>query len=573
MSRAGAAFRKRLLETTMNRFRSFGAVSSVSSESSSDEELALEAFEKRCLTGQNVLLRLRFRVCIATFTASAAFTLLYVVTLKPRITKFFDDVCINDLEAHVRVSLSEIGFHGVILSMSLAPLADDIWLTRAVLGLTSAGLGLAVTWGQSIMTRAEAARNEDPQRLPWVNLVLSQMYVILAAGFGICSVRVMFYQDVHKMQIGMWLTIKAFLLALLVVKVCLVVYLTWKCHALVPAWWSLLCTVASLVFAGNAPVRELVKAKLNRAFERRSSERAAAGIAGLVGTFTVKEALQEATARFRSVQISDLAYDDIADNTPCPALFQRTSACHLHACDAFVSHSWHDDSEAKWLGMQMWRERHRNKNGGQEPTMWFDKCCIDQNNIDRDLRCLPVFLSGCKKLVVFVGPTYLSRLWCIMELFTFTHMCRSVDQIQFIPVVSHGSQKEDLDRIMSSIENFDAGKCNCYSAADKERLLRIIHVAFGGLEEFNIAVKRIFGMVGLQYSLSAAPRPSYKSCGAELSYNSAFLTDEANDSEAEDLRPTATSSLIANSAPSTRSARSASTAPARIGSGGGRGGG
>lgn len=45
------------------------------------------------------------------------------------------------------------------------------------------------------------------------------------------------------------------------------------------------------------------------------------------------------------------------------------------------------------------------------PEVWIDKCCIDQRNIEKDLRCLPVFLSGCRRLVVFCGPTYLSRLW------------------------------------------------------------------------------------------------------------------------------------------------------------------
>ena len=49
-----------------------------------------------------------------------------------------------------------------------------------------------------------------------------------------------------------------------------------------------------------------------------------------------------------------------------------------------------------------------------------DKACIDQNNIEQSLACLPVFLAGCQTLLVVAGPTYCSRLWCVMELFTFT---------------------------------------------------------------------------------------------------------------------------------------------------------
>jgi len=48
-----------------------------------------------------------------------------------------------------------------------------------------------------------------------------------------------------------------------------------------------------------------------------------------------------------------------------------------------------------------------------------DKACIDQNNIQQSLACLPVFLAGCQMLLVVAGPTYCSRLWCVMELFAF----------------------------------------------------------------------------------------------------------------------------------------------------------
>ena len=48
-----------------------------------------------------------------------------------------------------------------------------------------------------------------------------------------------------------------------------------------------------------------------------------------------------------------------------------------------------------------------------------DKACIDQDNIDQALACLPIFLAGCQTLLVVAGTTYCSRLWCVMELFTF----------------------------------------------------------------------------------------------------------------------------------------------------------
>eukprot|EP00964_Phaeocystis_antarctica_P078319 scaffold48710_cov67-Phaeocystis_antarctica.AAC.3 len=53
-----------------------------------------------------------------------------------------------------------------------------------------------------------------------------------------------------------------------------------------------------------------------------------------------------------------------------------------------------------------------------------DKACIDQNNIQQSLACLPVFLAGCQTLLVVAGPTYCARLWCVMELFTFARSDR-----------------------------------------------------------------------------------------------------------------------------------------------------
>merc|ERR1712228_655230 len=106
------------------------------------------------------------------------------------------------------------------------------------------------------------------------------------------------------------------------------------------------------------------------------------------------------------------------------------------------------------------------------------KCCIDQNNIQWDLRCLPIFLSGCKRMVVFCGPTYLSRLWCIVELFTFVHMGHSTDKIDFVLVQREGSEQEDAETIVQCFEDFDAEECCCTLESDKERIFSIIHAAF-----------------------------------------------------------------------------------------------
>jgi hypothetical protein len=52
---------------------------------------------------------------------------------------------------------------------------------------------------------------------------------------------------------------------------------------------------------------------------------------------------------------------------------------------------------------------------GREPLVWLDRACIDQADewakIEKSLAYLPVFLAGCKSLLVLAGPTYTTRLW------------------------------------------------------------------------------------------------------------------------------------------------------------------
>ena len=72
-----------------------------------------------------------------------------------------------------------------------------------------------------------------------------------------------------------------------------------------------------------------------------------------------------------------------------------------------------------------------------------DKACIDQSNIQQSLACLPVFLAGCQTLLVVAGPTYCSRLWCVMELFTFARSERLL----------HTYSNLLLDRCCATIES------------------------------------------------------------------------------------------------------------------------
>merc|ERR1719296_25648 len=138
--------------------------------------------------------------------------------------------------------------------------------------------------------------------------------------------------------------------------------------------------------------------------------------------------------------------------------------------------------------MQAWRSTFV-ANHGREPRVWLDKCCIDQSRIDVDLRCLPVFLMGCSRLVLLVGPTYLSRLWCILEMFTYVHMGGRTEDIEVIWVLREGHEDDDIHAVNDAFGAFDASASECSCVEERERLLGIIQMAYGSMDEFNVTIK------------------------------------------------------------------------------------
>ena len=94
-----------------------------------------------------------------------------------------------------------------------------------------------------------------------------------------------------------------------------------------------------------------------------------------------------------------------------------TVAARLGQCKAFISHSSGDDKNEKYAALRRWCI-----GAGEGATIWLDSVCMPNDDLTRSLACLPIFLSGCEQLVLLVGPTYASRLWCAIELFVFLHM-------------------------------------------------------------------------------------------------------------------------------------------------------
>ena len=155
-----------------------------------------------------------------------------------------------------------------------------------------------------------------------------------------------------------------------------------------------------------------------------------------------------------------------------------------------------------------------------------DKACIDQGNIQQSLACLPVFLAGCQTLLVVAGPTYCSRLWCVMELFTFARserllylnpMYRPRAMVEYMALpraplspcvrVPVGGDQERVEIYLNAhpkkdqtesrrllteqFASFNAGKARCFLASDREHLLAVIEAGFGDFDTFNRVARNL----------------------------------------------------------------------------------
>ena len=169
-------------------------------------------------------------------------------------------------------------------------------------------------------------------------------------------------------------------------------------------------------------------------------------------------------------------------------MFARAKPAALGEVEGFISHSWSDPGAEKYQQLQNWLSEVQRSKATQAPVRrWLDKACIDQSDITANLAALPVFLSGCNDLVVLAGKTYASRLWCVIELFTFLRMGGERDKIRVYEL--HGSDDDD---VRTALATFDAAKARCFLDKDRERLLGVVEAGFGDFTPFNKIVRGVF---------------------------------------------------------------------------------
>jgi hypothetical protein len=192
-------------------------------------------------------------------------------------------------------------------------------------------------------------------------------------------------------------------------------------------------------------------------------------------------------------------------------------------------------------------------NGLNGVTIWLDKACLDQRDIQASLAGLPVFISGCKNLLVLAGDTYASRLWCVIELFVFVQLHEEKDEVKNRMIVkplsstlererprcaaspsfsrtlwqricssqretrpspSTASSKEKTSKDLQEdfLLNFDASTAETFDPNDQERLMAVIEASFGTLEPFNEIVRDISkSQLQVDTHLMPASNPSTRS--------------------------------------------------------------
>jgi hypothetical protein len=229
-----------------------------------------------------------------------------------------------------------------------------------------------------------------------------------------------------------------------------------------------------ILFAANLLAAALVFTRANRGRvvawlgtlgKTDDADNKAAALAALVGSLSAAKAFQLGIENFKTLYFKDLKQEDVAGRKagtvagdwktspgwPTQELYDKTirvgqpGGPKFGEVDAFISHSWSDDGVAKFECLEEWAEETKAKTG-EEVTIWLDKACLDQRDIQASLAGLPVFISGCKHLLVLAGETYASRLWCVIELFVFVQLGRNVKEEMIVKLLNVSDTPDRRER-------------------------------------------------------------------------------------------------------------------------------
>merc|ERR1719197_1204731 len=187
---------------------------------------------------------------------------------------------------------------------------------------------------------------------------------------------------------------------------------------------------------------------------------------------TAEVTLQEATRALRCVdwrRITPGLFESSAGSAATFALSRPVRAGER--IDAFVSHSWSDDAAAKFAKLSTWAAAFEAAHG-RAPTLWIDKVCLDQSRISDALRMLPANVMAADRLLVVHGPTYASRLWCVIELF-----CIFAFAPDYATAASHvelAGTADSFEMLARDLMRFRLEEAHCFDPNEEAKLRRMI---------------------------------------------------------------------------------------------------
>jgi len=251
--------------------------------------------------------------------------------------------------------------------IALAPLPGDATLTRvaltsflAIAGVSFVLSGVDLRQGIDGMVDDSCVRGPDAQLwrldfLCWWSITEATWMLLVETAFAsIIAVAFAPSRSVARAQKLMW-TAVVVRMAMYMVDAAAAGALAMMLYGSFERWFVLPGYAVAFAIALRPSARRRAHGYLRRQFESCSREGAAAGVAALLGRRGTSEILDQARSRFRSVELAQLHEAELYSNVPDPALFQRSTPTPLGKCDAFISHSWHDDPDKKWQALQSWR--------------------------------------------------------------------------------------------------------------------------------------------------------------------------------------------------------------------------
>ena len=228
----------------------------------------------------------------------------------------------------------------------------------------------------------------------------------------------------RRMLLRLWLVIRVGLFGYGVASIAIVFSPGYRydgvpTRRIIPTFTAFDRQTAGLTYIANCLLAAIVLTPANRGrflrslaknIARGSREHEAASVAALLSNRSAAATLATGAELFCALPLSDITRENLVNSTPDPELHAKTVSATLGSVHGFASHSWIDPGDAKFDKLHEWAN-------GEDKLLWLDKACITEHNVRDSLGCLPVSLAGCRQLLVLAGPSYASRLWCVMELF------------------------------------------------------------------------------------------------------------------------------------------------------------